>query len=199
MGKSLIIDFLKENVLSAWKGHQDFAVWLVKELKPSVIVDLGVEYGFSTFTFASPKIGKVYGIDWFKGDSFTNKANTRDYFMADWETLKNRFGVDNIEIIEGRFSEVAKTWKLPIDILHIDGSHLYKDIKKDYETWSKFVKKDGVILLHDVYIPNDKKYEGVERFYNEIDPPKLRFLDWFGLGVVSKDEELIKKIAEKWG
>jgi len=54
-----------------------------------------------------------------------------------------------------------------------------------------------VILMHDVNVLHDPRF-GVEKFYNEIDPPKLRFLNSFGLGVISKDENLIKKIAKKW-
>jgi predicted O-methyltransferase YrrM len=48
------------------EGHEDFAVRLVEHLKPKVVVDLGVDYGFSTFAFALPNIGTVYGIDWFQ-------------------------------------------------------------------------------------------------------------------------------------
>jgi len=196
MGKGTVLDFLKKSVESPWKGHEDFVVWLVKALKPSVIVDLGVELGFSTFVLASPKIGKVYGIDSFKGDSFTTVSNPKKKFMAFSKMLNKRFGIDNIEIIEGEFSEVAKDWKLPIDILHIDGSHLYKDVKRDFRDWSKFVKKDGVILFHDVYVPQEKRF-GVEKFFNEINLPKFRFLHSYGLGIVSKNENIIKNIILK--
>jgi len=47
---------------SAWTGHYDFAQWLVEELKPTVTVDLGVDYGYSLFALAMPEIGKVYGV-----------------------------------------------------------------------------------------------------------------------------------------
>lgn len=61
-----ILKYLRSCIKSAWKGHELFAVWLVKKLKPLVIVDLGIDYGFSTFVFVIPGIGKVYGIDHFK-------------------------------------------------------------------------------------------------------------------------------------
>jgi len=192
------LNYLRKNVPTAWRGHEDFAVWLVKKLKPTVIVDLGTEFGFSTFVFAAPKIGTVYGIDWFKGDEFAGAPGTKEKFMNTLKEIEKRFGIYNVEVIEGRFSDIAKKWKLPIDILHIDGSHRYKDVKEDFENWSKFVKKDGVILLHDVYVPQDPRF-GVEKLYKEIDPPKLRFFHSFGLGVISKDKKLIKKIAKKCG
>ena len=61
----------KDSILykdSAWKDNTDFAVKLVETFNPKVIVELGVDYGYSSFCFAYPKIGHVYGLDWFKGD-----------------------------------------------------------------------------------------------------------------------------------
>ena len=199
MGKGInILNVLRGNIPSAWLGHEDFAVWLVKEMEPKVIVELGVELGFSTFALASPKIGKVYGVDWFKGDIFTKVPNTKRFFLAALDILKDKFNLNNIELIEGGFSKVAKTWKLPIDILHIDGSHRYKDVKRDFNTWSGFVKENGVILFHDINVPQDKRF-GVERFFNEIDLPKFKFYHSFGLGVASKNKSIIRKIEKKYG
>jgi len=225
MGKGInILNVLRGNIPSAWLGHEDFAVWLVKEMKPKVIVELGVELGFSTFALASPKIGKVpkvivelgvelgfstfalaspkigkvYGVDWFKGDIFTKVPDTKRFFLAALDILKDKFNLNNIELIEGGFSKVAKTWKLPIDILHIDGSHRYKDVKRDFNAWSGFVKENGVILFHDINVPQDKRF-GVERFFNEIDLPKFKFYHSFGLGVASRNKSIIRKIEKKYG
>ena len=55
-------DYIK-SIKSRWSGHHDFAVWLVKEMKPRITVDLGIYHGFSTFSFALPGLGEVYGID----------------------------------------------------------------------------------------------------------------------------------------
>jgi len=203
VGIQKTLDFL-EDLPSTWKGHEDFAIWLVQKMKPSVIVDLGVDYGFSTFVFAAPKIGKVYGIDWFKGDKLTGLRDNEKNVLAILGALKERFNIKNIEIIKGEFSEVAKTWTIPIDILHIDGSHNYKDVKRDYETWSKFTKKDGVILFHDIEVLDEwLKPEyigkfGVRKLFDEIDLPKFEFLHSFGLGVVSKNKDIITKIHKKW-
>ena len=102
---------------------------------------------------------------------------------------------DNLEFIKGDFNQVATTWDREINILHIDGSHHYDDVKKDFQIWSKFVKDDGVILLHDTCVENFNGNEyGVKKFFSEVDLPKINFTYTFGLGVISKNEELIEYI-----
>jgi hypothetical protein len=72
-------DYLKsiEKYPTAWAGHSELAIKLVEEFKPKTIVDLGVDYGFSTFCFAYPNIGNVYGVDWFIDN---NEAEYRDTY-----------------------------------------------------------------------------------------------------------------------
>ncbi len=48
-------------------------------------------------------------------------------------------------------------------------------------------------MFHDTNI-----YEGVIRFFGELDLPKYNFTHSFGLGDVSKNKELISKIKEIW-
>ena len=38
---------------------------------------------------------------------------------------------------------------MPIDFLFIDGSHEFKDVDDDIQLWSKYLKLDGIIVLHD--------------------------------------------------
>ena len=51
------------DIPSAWKGLEPFAQWLVRMMRPTVIVDLGVAQGFSSCALAQPCIGSVYAID----------------------------------------------------------------------------------------------------------------------------------------
>ena len=175
-------------IASAWRGHERFADWLVRELKPVTIVELGVDYGYSSFVFSRPGIGTVFGIDSFEGDPEAGHRNTLDLVLRRRDAL----GIKNLELIKGHFSEVAKTWTRPIDILHIDGRHVYEDVKEDFETWSAFVRPGGVILLHDTCVTREPY--GVHRFFREIEWPKTNFTHSEGLGVVSSDARLIERI-----
>lgn len=179
------------NIATAWRGHEKFASWLVKRKQPSVIVDLGVDFGFSTLTWGLERIGKVYGIDCFQGDPETGIRNTYDHVSKLRKDLNLE---DNVELITGYFSDVAKTWDKKIDILHIDGRHLYESVKEDFETWSKFVKDDGVILFHDTHIFHHPF--GVHKLFAELDWPKLNFSHSAGLGIITKNAELYEEIKK---
>lgn len=151
-------------------------------------VELGVDYGFSSFVFSAPGIGDVYGVDCFAGDEH---AGVRDTYQ---EVLSRASELDlpNLHIVHGYFSEVAKTWHLPIDILHIDGRHRYEDVQEDFETWLPFVNPSGIVLLHDTAVQSGDF--GVHRFFGELKLPKLNFIHSAGLGVVSRDAEVIRTI-----
>jgi predicted O-methyltransferase YrrM len=176
-----------QHIGSAWKGHEDFAVRLVEHLKPEIVVDLGVDYGFSTFAFALPNIGTVYGIDWFQGDKYAGHRTTYEQVLAE----RARLGMTNVVIVKSGFSDAARSWSKKIDLLHIDGNHDYESVKQDFEQWGKFVADDGVILLHDTLsFPDD-----VGRFYDGLNLPKFNFTHSYGLGVVCKSQELLDKVT----
>ena len=187
-----------EDLHTCWKGHRGFAEWLVSYVKPEITVDLGVDCGFSTFCFAIPRIGKVYGIDSFEGDVYAGHRDDSVYNLV-LDKREKLHLEDNLTFIKGYFDDVSKTWDKKIDILHIDGNHSYESVKNDYKTWSKFLNDDGVILLHDTCVEelNGNNY-GVKKFFDEIDLPKCNFTHTFGLGVISKNKKLIDLIQNNF-
>lgn len=189
-----------EDIASAWKGHRAFAHWLVHTLRPSTIVELGVDWGYSTFVFgtalqeitpSSPNESKgvVCGIDLFTGD---NHAGYRNTYESVLNTIRIR-GLSQIHIIKGDFTSVSKTWTKPIDILHIDGLHTYEAVKEDFTNWSPFVKEDGIILFHDVTIQEF----GIKDFFHQSKdgfPFKYYFRHSAGLGILTKNKKLMEEI-----
>lgn len=174
-------------ISTAWAGHRNFATWLVSRLRAETIVDLGVDFGFSTFCFALPGLGHVYGVDAFEGDEHAGFRNTYHDVLRNREEL----GLDNLTIIRGRFADVAKGWTKDIDILHIDGRHTYEAVSEDFGSWKSFVKPSGVVLFHDTCVERF----GVRRLFDELPGPKLNFANSHGLGVVSRDAGLIREIS----
>ena len=174
-----------ENIGSAWKGHRIFAENLVKELKPKIVVDLGVDWGYSSFCLSNPNIGKVYAVDLFTPNAY-NSENTFNYV----NNFKDLHGFKNLEFIKSDFCDLVKEWKETIDILHIDGWHSYEEVKRDFDMWSKLVSDNGVILMHDT----EEMSFGVRKFFDEIQLPKFNFTHSSGLGVVCKNSEIFDRI-----
>ncbi len=194
---SQVLETYLANMPSAWKGHRPFAEWLVDYMQPDQIVDLGVDYGYSTLVFANAaqKNGKgiVSGIDSFQGEGMTGIRNTYAYVL---EIVKN-LNLYNTEIIKGNFNEVNRNWERSIDILHIDGYHSYEAVSNDFNTWAPFVLDDGIVLFHDINVPNPAF--GVIDFFRELSGGyKLYFLHTYGLGIFTKNALLYEAIKNQF-
>lgn len=189
-----------EGIPSCWEGHRNFAEWLVRYKNPEVIVDLGTDWGYSAFSFAMPRIGHIYSVDNYIGDDFVGDQSMNAKYEFVTTKKKKLLLDDNITFIEGDFNEVAKTWNKKIDILHIDGSHHYQDIKRDFETWSQFLNEDSVILMHNTCVEQygENPDYGVKKFFDEITLPKFTFTHCFGLGVVCKNESILTEIKNNF-
>jgi cephalosporin hydroxylase len=84
------------------------------------------------------------------------------------------------------------------DLLFIDGSHVYEDVRSDYEVFAPLVASGGLIALHDIGVPHEHPHlHDVIRFWNEVrvgrphvtifhplNPPWTTELDWGGIGVL---------------
>lgn len=190
-----------EDVTSAWKGHRNFAEWLVDLINPHVIVELGVDYGYSTYVFGQAlqknkkekKIeGRITGVDLFLGDVHAGERNTLDFVKDNIQ----KHDLTQIDIVVSDFAEYATQWKQPIDILHIDGLHTLEAVTEDFKNWAPFVRMNGVILFHDVAIEEF----GIKDFFHHLKGGhKLYFKHSAGLGIYTRNTGLYEQIKKKYG
>lgn len=180
-----------------WSGHREFAYDYVCNMKPNVIVELGSHYGCSAFTFLQAIKDynlqtKFYAIDTWAGDKYTEN----DYVENIYEEYKRVqtvcFAHQNKEMMRMTFDEAVGFFEdNSIDLLHIDGSHIYDDVKHDFELWKDKVKKDGVIFLHDIAedtVLGEKM--GSHFFWNELRREYPFFVEFqysYGLGIIFLD------------
>lgn len=82
--------------------------------------------------------------------------------------------IDDVHKIEGYsqtdtvFQEVVKLLGDNLfDFIFIDGSHLYSDVKQDFELYRPLVRRGGVIAFHDVVLTGNDTCE-VYKFWNEL-------------------------------
>ena len=82
-----------------------------------------------------------------------------------------------------------------IDILFIDGDHTYKGVKRDFQMYSPLVKKNGIIVFHDIVkVPPEIALNvDVNKFWNEIKNNynyKEIVENWnqghYGIGIIKK-------------
>ena len=168
----------------SWCMHLPFAYDLMRELEPRVFVELGVKEGESYFSFcqsaAENKINvRCYGIDSWQGDIQTGALNPeiqREVTEYNWRY--SSFSELKMMLFAEALAEFPDA---SIDLLHIDGTHTYAEVKGDFESWLPKLTPRGIILFHDV-IPRDGGF-GVWKLWEEIAREGNSFLFEFGYGL----------------
>lgn len=74
-------------------------------------------------------------------------------------------------------------WDRPIDLLFIDDSHYYDDIKDNFEKFSPFVKEGGYVVFHDYHF---ESAGGVKKFVDELGNCEIDSSGEFGLAIWKK-------------
>lgn len=128
-----------------------------------VVVELGSWVGKSSVVLGHAIKNKnspeLYCIDPFNADG--EDASSDEYrnrqaklaleLRAVFEANVRNFGIPSITHTVAKHSfDAVKTWTKSIDLLFIDASHDYDDVKQDINDWSPFIKPGGVIAFHDV-------------------------------------------------
>ncbi|MCY6484509.1 class I SAM-dependent methyltransferase [Clostridium aestuarii] len=184
---------------SPWSGHRNFAYDFVSFFKPETIVELGSHYGCSAFAFTqSIKDFNLkthfYAVDTWAGDDFTRNDYENDVYSVFKETADKFYANQNINMLRMTFDKALLSFEdMSIDVLHIDGSHHYDDVKHDFYNWLPKLKSDGIILLHDIsedIVLGD--IMGSNKFWDEISKEfknTIRFDFSWGLGAIFLAEE----------
>jgi len=183
------------NIKSAWWGHIFFAYDLVRNEKPSKIVELGTHRGVSFFSFCQAvKDGdfdaELYAIDTWEGDKHTGFNDVEDVFSGVKKNVEDHFADLNINLVKKTFDRaVNKFDDKSINLLHIDGLHTYEAVKNDFESWLDKMTDDGIVLFHDIH---EKKEDfGVYKLWHELKEKysTVEFYQWHGLGVLFLSDE----------
>jgi hypothetical protein len=185
---------------SSWWQHVPVAHWLVDALKPARVVELGTHYGVSFFAFceAAQELSDntfVYAVDTWLGDEHSGIYNENVYtkVVLHWEKNHRR----RSRLVRSTFdAAVAQFEDQSIDILHIDGFHTYDAVKHDYETWLPKLKRESIVLFHDINV-REQSF-GVWKLWEKIKHENItyEFMNGHGLGILVFGEETGKKIAE---
>ena len=194
-------------IYAPWSGHRNFIYDFLKYYTPRTVVELGSHYGCSSFAIlqAVKDCGldtEFYAIDTWEGDSLTlysEGENVLEFYKKINETY---YQSQKSFMLRMTFdSALSQFAEKTIDVLHIDGSHEYNDVKHDYEMWKNKMADDGIILFHD--ISQDKvlgNIMGSHIFWEELKkeyPYTCEFDFSFGLGILFFSESVYEDFKNK--
>ncbi len=135
-------------------------------------VEIGTFFGDSTIALAAnmPKEGKIISIDAYLPNS--EAGGLRPHLLITKFLIRRKLKKKNIKLIKNFSWNIARRWKGSIDLLLIAGSCSYPVVKKDFQSWSKFVKKGGYIIFRNANRP--EKMEGTSSYYlGALGPTRL--------------------------
>ena len=172
-----------------WVGHMPFAYWLMGEVQPGVLVELGTHVGNSYFSFCQAVrdeslTSRCYAVDTWKGDNQAGFYRDEVYEMVNrhnesqYKSFSTLYRMTFDEAL-GQFQDRS------VDVLHIDGLHTYEAVRHDFEAWLPKLAPGAIVLFHDIAVYG--RDFGVWKFWRELKnqyPRGLEFLHSAGLGVL---------------
>ena len=129
----------------------------VKRKKISNFLEIGFNSGIlNTILNKSFKFEQIVAID-----TFTSEISSTDLLA----NLKRK----NLVLVCGSSNkkENLQTIKKfqPYDLIFVDGSHEYNDVKKDLNNYCKMLSDDGILVAHDIH---SLEFPGVNKAWSEF-------------------------------
>lgn len=137
--------------------------WLAKKASEmESVVEIGCWKGRTTHTLLINCKGIVYAVDHFRGSpsdpALRAEAKRKDISQ---EFIKNVGRFPNLRLLKMSSMEASAHFQpKSVDMVFVDGSHTYEDVKADLEAWIPIAKK--LICGHDYY-----GYGGLKRAVDE--------------------------------
>lgn len=139
---------------------------LIIENNIKSVIEVGCFVGKSTIFFCECGVDMVYAIDNFKGtdEPYLRNIHLRklvDGMLASFmENIRNAGVLHKVQVIQGDSHKVYKS--VPdADMVYIDASHKYEDVKKDIEL---YFPKAKLVICGDDYTDS---WDGVRQAVNE--------------------------------
>ena len=117
---------------------------------------------------------RVFAIDPHLGSKEHAPCNT---FAAFQKNMAKQNLDQIVEPLVMTSEEASKNFSTPVELLWIDGSHEYKDVKKDFDLWFPKLVPGGWILFHDSKWPGVRQVLWEDLFTSSFVGPIRRIED----------------------
>jgi cephalosporin hydroxylase len=168
---------------------------LLAEKPPRTLLEIGAYKGGTFFLFSRVATPDALLINLDLPNTLTGygtppwRARLYHSFAREHQRIELVAGNSHLKVTADRIKQLLAG--RPLDFLFIDGDHSYEGVKADFELYSPFVAKGGLIGFHDI-VPNKPGLEfGVPQFWQELKKTRqaMEFVaDWkqgaYGIGVL---------------
>lgn len=174
---------------------------LVRSAKPATIVEIGSAFGYSTCYIAAALqrngSGILYSIDPHKPTQWNDGSPAADTCMIVRQRLKKLRLSQYVYQIRDYSQQAVARWNTPIDMLLLDGSHSYEDVRNDYFGFLPHVAASGLVLFHDTMweyhrsSPWYRSDQGVPRLVQELQNsgyPMVTLREGWGLTILQNSK-----------
>lgn len=129
--------------LPAYRNRQEKMLWDYAKAARHTIVEIGTAFGHSAILLAKATPGaRVITMD----------PRTDEIWQKAKENIHKAGVANQIQVLNLKSEDAVIGWRDPIDLLFIDGSHEYEDVKKDFLLWSPYLVSGGAIIFDDIWL-----------------------------------------------
>ena len=163
-----MIDSEIDNLKGFMPKHEGIALtkWSKKFSSIGPIMEIGSYCGKSAIYLSKGAILNdqlVYTIDHhFGSEEHQIKEEYFDSEIFDYKNQRvntlpllikniNKIQVKNIVPIVSNSVDIASKWDAKLGMVFIDGGHSFKAANNDYVSWSTKIKKNGALVIHDIF------------------------------------------------
>lgn len=163
-----MIDSEIDNLKGFMPKHEGIALtkWSEKFSSIGPIMEIGSYCGKSAIYLSKGAILNdqlVYTIDHhFGSEEHQIKEEYFDSEIFDYKNQRvntlpllikniNKVQVKNIVPIVSNSVDIASKWNAKLGMVFIDGGHSFKAANNDYVSWSTKIKKNGALVIHDIF------------------------------------------------
>lgn len=106
------------------------------------------------------------GQEYFDPDLVDNDTGLIDTFRIFRQVITSLSLEDTVVPIVARSEVVARSWRTPLGMVFIDGSHTFEDTFIDYSSWVFHLLPSGYLVIHDIFSDPSQGGQGPYYIYN---------------------------------